>query len=406
MSKHKKNKHRVEQSQPDGLAHQSAVAQSVAQNLHNIWLIEPRDTLILRDGRPASGGIAMGCLPFPWPSSVAGLARTQCGSNANGFFTLDIAEAKAIDVKGPWLCELDGQGAVIQHFFPAPLDCVWMYNQDCQKSYSLYGLSPNLDHNFVGNMPDGLKPVFPQRKEGLPEEKSLKAPPAFWSIQEYANWLTNSCRAEEHFSTLPGIPALDKEIRCHVSIDRETGAAEEGQLFSTESLRFSKKSKDYRQFCRFALALACDDKRMHRGNIVLGGKGRISSLRKAPPLELNFLEDILFSQNINSQKYVFRVILLTPALFANGYLPQDKKIDGATITAVCCGRGLFISGWDMENNRPKKARRMVPAGSVYWVEFTSRDEANMWARNHWMKCISDNEQDKKDGFGLCILGRE
>jgi CRISPR-associated protein Cmr3 len=27
-----------------------------------------------------------------------------------------------------------------------------------------------------------------------------------------------------------------------------------------------------------------------------------------------------------------------------------------------------------------------------------------WVKQHWLECISDQEQDRKDGFGLVVIG--
>ena len=51
------------------------------------WTVEPRDPLVIRDGRPPSAGMPQAqSLNFPWPSTLAGLARTQAGRDANGRF--------------------------------------------------------------------------------------------------------------------------------------------------------------------------------------------------------------------------------------------------------------------------------------------------------------------------------
>jgi CRISPR-associated protein Cmr3 len=48
---------------------------------------------------------------------------------------------------------------------------------------------------------------------------------------------------------------------------------------------------------------------------------------------------------------------------------------------------------------------MAPAGSVYWLTLNgSKAAIRDWATRHWMQSISDSEQDRKDGFGLAVLG--
>ncbi|HZQ09120.1 MAG TPA: type III-B CRISPR module-associated Cmr3 family protein, partial [Anaerolineae bacterium] len=57
----------------------------------SVWLIEPRDPLIFRDGRPfnPTPGARAISLPFPYPSTLAGAVRTRVGQNENGVFDKD-----------------------------------------------------------------------------------------------------------------------------------------------------------------------------------------------------------------------------------------------------------------------------------------------------------------------------
>ena len=56
------------------------------------WLLEPRDPLVVRDGRPNSGRSESRVLGFPLPSTIAGGVRTRLGSGARGFEMQDRIE--------------------------------------------------------------------------------------------------------------------------------------------------------------------------------------------------------------------------------------------------------------------------------------------------------------------------
>ncbi len=69
-----------------------------------------------------------------------------------------------------------------------------------------------------------------------------------------------------------------------------------------------------------------------------------------------------------------------------------------------------ISGWDYaavnadgKRGAPKPTRRLVPAGSVY---FLNLENANVekFIEEVWLKAVSDDEQSRKDGFGIALLG--
>jgi CRISPR-associated protein Cmr3 len=51
--------------------------------------------------------------------------------------------------------------------------------------------------------------------------------------------------------------------------------------------------------------------------------------------------------------------------------------------------------------RPKAARRLAPAGSVYFFE--ARGATSALARL-WLEPVSDLPQDRNDGFGLALWG--
>ena len=106
--------------------------------------------------------------------------------------------------------------------------------------------------------------------------------------------------------------------------------------------------------------------------------------------------------------------LASPAVFDGGWRPrwvQDGKPPGLDprddvtlkLVSVCVPRWRPLSGWNFEAGRtgPKAARRMVPAGSVYFFE--ARGATSALARL-WLRPVSDQEQDRKDGFGLALWG--
>lgn len=74
---------------------------------------------------------------------------------------------------------------------------------------------------------------------------------------------------------------------------------------------------------------------------------------------------------------------------------------------MALGRPLVVSGWDLKANRPKPSRRAVPMGSVYFLRFPEGwdgDRIARWLEEVWFQNLSDEEQDRKDGFGLAAVG--
>lgn len=73
------------------------------------YLIQPRDTVLFRDGRPfgLTGSEGARSLPFPVPATTAGLLRTLAGQDSEGIFQAGKeAEVKRLHVIGPLLVRI------------------------------------------------------------------------------------------------------------------------------------------------------------------------------------------------------------------------------------------------------------------------------------------------------------
>src|SRR5690606_5857344 len=93
--------------------------------------------------------------------------------------------------------------------------------------------------------------------------------------------------------------------------------------------------------------------------------------------------DITFIDEIEENKKYFKLYLLTPGLFKNGWLPgvinKETKIltvgkVKAKLLTAAIGKPKYLSGFDLKDNKPKPNLRAVPEGSVYYFELL---EGNM-----------------------------
>src|SRR5258708_26705304 len=113
-----------------------------------VWIIEPHDPLIFRDGRPfgPTPGARATSLSFPFPSTTAGGVRTQAGLDADGVFKYPYDQRasehirkqqeknlahlkllKQLKVRGPLLVQLAVENNDIapdEWLMPAPLDAL------------------------------------------------------------------------------------------------------------------------------------------------------------------------------------------------------------------------------------------------------------------------------------------
>ena len=94
--------------------------------------IEPRDSLIVRDGRPNEGRSHSSTLSFPFPGTVAGMVRTRLGSEPGQGFVLDadgdaLARLREVAIRGPLLVrggDASPASADADPFGPVPADAL------------------------------------------------------------------------------------------------------------------------------------------------------------------------------------------------------------------------------------------------------------------------------------------
>jgi CRISPR-associated protein Cmr3 len=346
---------------------------------------------MLRDSRPSGVGNELRTLSFPWPSTIAGLARTRSNSDKFGEFQLskraEIENLKEIQVKGPWLVEMGSDSEWVP-CFPAPSDCVF-HPGDNDGILERRRLKPGeLLESEDCDLPDGLHPLL---LEDAPQTKPARNIPSFWRWSDLEEWLLEPPDHSTVDSSSFGVSPLSREIRTHVGIDLGSSTAQDGALFSTEMLRFSDTGQ------RLALAFSCESGGIKPGAVHLGGERRISFLSE-------HCDQISIAPELSASDSVYRLILVTPAVFEQGWRPSQDGLQGAELIAASVGRPEVISGWDFLENAPKKCRRMAPAGSVYWVKLKEGINPKEWIDRMWMNSISDDKQDKLDGFGICIVG--
>lgn len=145
-----------------------------------------------------------------------------------------------------------------------------------------------------------------------------------------------------------------------------------------------------------------------------GGERRLCRWLEANKAELPSMpEAVVKHVEGPGDTVLLRVMLLTPAVFRNGWRPGSgngellavKDELKVSLRAASVARPITLSGWDFAARQPKATRRAAAAGSVYWIELHGKPEVRLqWAREVWMNNISDEVQDRRDGFGLAMLG--
>ncbi|NPA76847.1 MAG: type III-B CRISPR module-associated protein Cmr3 [Candidatus Diapherotrites archaeon] len=376
-----------------------------------LWLIEPRDPLIFRDGRPfnATPGARAVTLPFPYPSTLAGVIRTRAGWTTKGFAVSRVEELKRLAVRGPFLVELTQEGNLGKWLFPAPADALLLKSKSKSLARRVWLRPVRLP---AGVQTKALEEdLLPVSANPAVTEKPYVPAPRFWEWEYLQEWLTSPHPKESEVSPgALGLKELPREERIHVHINTKTGTALEKHLFQTVGLSFVQAVENgqpaFRNARFFALAITTEAD-FQAGVGFVGGERRIAEWRPAngelphPPAKLK--------ETIVKTGYA-RLMLVTPGHFQKGYLPSWLKdaVPGLNITVIAAAlpqRPQVVSGWDFEKSHPKPSRRLVPAGSVYFLKLEGNESARKdFVERLWLAPISDAEQDRLDGFGLALVG--
>ena len=157
----------------------------------SVWLVEPLDPLIARDGRPSAIG-RFDTTHFPSPSMVAGAVRTRMGS-VNGAFTLAgsaLDELKErVHVRGPLLAELSQEdGSIKEWLVPAPRDAMILEEEGAKPEIRRLIPRPLASCEALDSFQElGLRPLCLHGSGG--RGKPPQSIPAFWCWSRFESWL-------------------------------------------------------------------------------------------------------------------------------------------------------------------------------------------------------------------------
>jgi CRISPR-associated protein Cmr3 len=377
--------------------------------------ISGRDPLVARDGRPFGAGQGNRMRSCGWlhPSVVAGSFRTTLAKAADrGFDPATQAELLKIDVAG--VLPLVGE----QLYLPAPNDCVLD-----DKGRVFRARPAKTEEGEGADWPaEGLRPVLLDTNDDFKPESG----PTFWPVNRYVEWLTGA-KVDPRSADFLGAPLAD--LRDHVSLDPDSGVASEGQLFTTVGIGSralprqghspgpAKPSGPPRReyFAEIELAARVGDVPGWGQQALstlsvwhpLGGERRLAHWQTARD-EKAWERPVAVADALRKTNRV-TMILATPAIFSNGWKPgwldAGSPFNGGprlTLVGVCIQRWRALSGWSYKVGGPKAIRRMAPAGGVYFFESDSNDNSAL--AGHWLRPVSDREQERRDGFGLAVWG--
>jgi CRISPR-associated protein Cmr3 len=202
-----------------------------------------------------------------------------------------------------------------------------------------------------------------------------------------------------------------RDPRLGIGLNPNTGTVESGLIYTTEGFAFNPPDSPFAATGFLVGIQGGDDLLPDSGLLRLGGDGRAASYQRVqwqpPETPARRIAD----------KGRFRLILQTPGIFANGWLPpgisrenSDYMLRGQGFSArlICAAvpRREVVSGWNLLGWRPKDALRVAPAGSVYWFEDFAGEPGKLadWVRGGLWDDDADLSR-RAEGYNLTSLGQ-
>lgn len=366
--------------------------------------IEPNDVLMFRDGKPFSGGddhYARGIFP-PFPSTFYGAIRSKILSEKYPQYESYKKSVIPDDIKREIgtnssygsltitnFLIAEREDGIINPIFPIPKDVVKIKDKD-KKDLFILKPEEQLKNQINFNLP-----ISSLANLWLENEAPLEETNDFISLKMLDKYLQGDILDE----TIDKNDLYQKEERVGIGKDRMRKTAKTGLLYSVEYFRL-------KQEVGFIVELSGVESLPKEGLLRLGGDHR-SAFYKETPFQM--LDAEVVKRKINNTMR-FKIILLTPAIFNNGWIPDwiDVRsgvglVNGISLKAVSAaiGKPLYAGGFDFAKGKPKDMKKAVPQGSVYYFEIKHGSIDEIF-NTFWLKSISSDKQ--KEGFGISIIG--
>lgn len=363
----------------------------------NVVTLDPLAPVIVRSGRPFDDQQIPDPARFPPPSTVAGCLRTAWARATGKPFGRHLAE---LSVSGPLLLTRSDRTLV-----PKPADALYFGHGDSAKCVRAEpgAFDPDCD----ADLPNGLLPV-----QLGPEVQGKRGEgPAWWSLDDLLDFRSGTDVTHGRLRKNGWSPG-EGDRRTHVAIDRKTGASDAGRLFQTEGLVLDGGLCSSDAGAGGLRLLVRIGESLGAALVHLGGERRLAALEPASEDAWRAPRQGWFDGI--ARQGGLSLTLLTPAIFSAGYRPGwlDDSLSGSPpavpgvrlrLRAVAGERWQPHSGWDLAANRPRATRKLARAGSTYWFDILG-DADPAALHKLWLANVSDDDQDRRDGFGLLVPG--
>jgi len=400
--------------------------------------IKPRDVLFFRDATPISGAsIGQGATwPLPnalhdalihtlkreWPNRQDWEHQHKNKNKKDNRDKIDFKNLRfgGLQTIGPFPQKDD------TFYLPTP--------KDIDPDGNLFQLLSQ-QKECSNDLPDFL--THAAAPNGAPSKKEI---PSWIPCEQYCKYL------EGESVSLGKTILFESEARPGIGIDPETGTADKGKeneggkFYLAEYLRLHD-DVSMKSFARCDSSIRGEKSADVMGKLfpknstlpfIFGGQqGVVSAEGKRE--EHPFWKDL----ELNEEGLFVKWILLAPAVFSKGWLPDIVNGNGvvkgkrerparekgqtraqwrkaiaetpdiqANLVAACTGKPVAFSGWNLRIGGPKPTMLAVPAGSVYWFKASTKEDADALIRSLHGRCRSEFYGEKGFGFGICTKQNE
>lgn len=397
-----------------------------------MWLwLEPLDVLLFRGSRPfAAGEVSRAASTFPpTPLPLVGALRAAMichrGEDPAAFrgdeLLGDAASLGRLRFRGPFLLNQAGELVL-----PAPRDLLLARDEVAGCSFPALlqirrpawpypkAISPALPYQLVAPK-KGLETLEEAESQGV---AGLRGARLTAYLRRQSEELSDGLQTEFLYTREPRLGIRLQEGR----------TVETGFIYTVDFIRMVDGAG-------LLLEVVCQDGQEEdllpeQGVLALGGEARAVAWQRVEPAKLPaplapsawrqhcaaLVEGLTGSRG-------FFLYLLTPAIFAQGWLPdgvQEEKGrylwlrpeigQTARLVAAAVGKAETVSGWNLASQAPRPLYKVVPAGSVYFFETDQAldQEAaqaliNTW---HWQSFMTQPQLQfyAAAGFGLAAVG--
>jgi CRISPR-associated protein Cmr3 len=392
------------------------------------WALAPHDPLVLGIGRRLPALLPRMTRAVPLPATLAGAIRAQY---AHGRVNLSHDEAwkllNEVSLRGPWLQKGD------EIYVRAPLH-VRAHGDEDKRTVAFPGVQAfgaNEGALLLDGAPASMRHYVHWE---LPKDAhKVKPLDEFLPLDTVRDLLLGT--HETNHSLGKPETLFEFEGRVHVTVNQLTQTAEPGALYSSSGVRYADD-------VTIGVEITTTRGDPTQNLFVLGGETRPVAQRKGrdfPAFNEHKSSYEKAAQEHKDRPFGLLLMLVTPASFSTkqgdsgaGWLPSWLK-DGhgevkgmrLTLETIATDRFVPFSGWsmghrnesqqDVRQGRQRAVRRLVPAGTVYFLRLENGGLKEWLAlcEHFWGKPIDEhvgsdeNElipEPWRDGYGMVIPG--